>query len=234
MTECYVRHPKNAAGSAIGLLVLVLFTACCSGFHLSHNCKPRHLGQAERLLPQYQHDTFEYSGFQHEVYWRDPNGIDHPPAVLILHELPGLTHECLALANEFVRHGFAVYLPLFFGSAEPEFAGNWTNFQNTVFVTFSSEWKPNRTSVSQPVSRWLRGLIEQKIVVEYPKRKIGVVGMCLTGALPVALLSEHSVGAALFAIQVDPVFIAVRAARLAICAIFHFQNGMYLPVVLSR
>ena len=71
----------------------------------------------------------------------------------------------------------------------------------------------NRTSVSQPVSRWLRGLIEQKIVVEHPKRKIGVVGMCLTGALPVALLSEHSVGAAVVCQPSLPLNPCTKAAR---------------------
>lgn len=99
MTKCLVRHRKYTVGS-VDLWVVFLFSACCGGVHLSHNCKPRHIGKAERLLPQYQHYTFEYAGFQHEVYWRDPDGIDHPPAVLILHGgrklLAGFSHSFLS------------------------------------------------------------------------------------------------------------------------------------------
>ena len=207
------RQSFGVLNCMIGLVVIALITACCSGVHLSGNCKAHHVDSGDRLLQKYRQSSFPCAGFRHDVYYRSPSVIGDAPAVLVLHELPGLTHECLELADRFVDAGFAVYLPLFFGKPEPEFAGNWTNLRNTIFITLSNEWMPNRTSVSQPITRWLRGLIEQKIAVEHPNHKIGVAGMCLTGALPVALLSERSVGAAVVCQPSLPLNACTHAAR---------------------
>ena len=37
------------------------------------------------------------------------------PAVLVMHELPGLTPACISLAEDIAAAGFTVYLPLLFG-----------------------------------------------------------------------------------------------------------------------
>ena len=43
---------------------------------------------------------FEYKGIQHEVYT-----IGKGPGVMLMHELPGMTTECLALANKLAASG---------------------------------------------------------------------------------------------------------------------------------
>ena len=110
------------------------------------------------------------------------------PGILLMHELPGLTRECLMLANRLVeRGGFSVYVPLLFGAA-----GETATKLNTIRVLFDSDYSLTGKWKSSKITNWLRGL-SNKIAAETPGRGIGVIGNCLTGGLPIALLTEKCV-----------------------------------------
>jgi len=65
-------------------------------------------------MPLADYDTFEFDdgGISHTVYKRGTG-----PAVLLLHELPGLSHPTFDLADGFIEQGFTLYVPLLFGKA---------------------------------------------------------------------------------------------------------------------
>ena len=52
---------------------------------------------------------FEHDGITHPVY-HDASG----PGVLVMHEAPGMSDRCLALAERLIAARFSAYLPLFF------------------------------------------------------------------------------------------------------------------------
>lgn len=62
---------------------------------------------------------FEHDGITHTVF-RYGSG----PGVLVMHEAPGVSDRCLALADRLIGAGFSAYLPLFFG--KPGMDNNWS------------------------------------------------------------------------------------------------------------
>jgi dienelactone hydrolase len=105
------------------------------------------------------------------------------PALVLLHELPGLSLIDLALAKCIAREGFSVYLPLLFGEAGQEriFTGY---FQSCAGDQFDCSALSN----SSPILTRLRAVCGK--IIECAKRPIGIIGMCLTGSFPLALLRE--------------------------------------------
>ena len=104
--------------------------------------------------------------------------------VLLLHELPGLTPEDLALARCLSDKGFNVYAPLLFGKP----------WQSSLVRGYRAACKPSMFDCSNLEAR---SAILDKLepLAECLARKgngpIGVIGMCLTGILPLALLPNE-------------------------------------------
>lgn len=127
------------------------------------------------------------AGRTYKLYRSQTSG----PAVIVLHELPGLYHEDIDLARRVAACGFSVYMPLFFGKPgddRPVYFGltqtllPWSQFPGLC---------PNHTS---KVAGWLNALLPS-IRNECQGKGVGVIGMCLTGTLPLALLGSDIVKA---------------------------------------
>jgi dienelactone hydrolase len=91
---------------------------------------------------------FADGGIEHAVYRK---GVG--PGVLVMHELPGLTPQCIDLATRIESAGFTVFLPLLFG--EPNSSAT---VANTLRVCVSREFKCFALNESSPISVWLRPL----------------------------------------------------------------------------
>jgi len=201
---------------ALGLVLAggLVYLFRCSGAHLSGNCDARRITEEQRLRGRFGSFAFAHGGFCHLVYF-GPQTPDHAkrPPVLVLHELPGLTHETFLLATRLIEQGFAVYLPLFFGEPEPLHPGQAINLKNTVLAALNGEWAPFASAKSQPITAWLRALIREELVKRHPARRIGALGMCMTGAMPIALLGEPEVRAAVVCQPSLPSLACSGAAR---------------------
>ena len=105
------------------------------------------------------------------------------PAIVLLHELPGMSPSNLALARCLSGEGFAVYLPLLFGEPEQE------RFLVGYFQSCAqSEFQCSALSTSSPIIGKLREVCGR--IVDRTRRPVAVIGMCLTGAFPLALLGD--------------------------------------------
>lgn len=137
---------------------------------------------------------FTYDGAMREVYVT-PEPRDH--AVVVIHELPGLSPTTLDLA-EYLADDFEVYLPLMFGSVGQRawLGGAVPGGIQTLCVR--AEFLAMQSKRSSPVAEWLRALCRH-IVAERGGSPVGVVGMCLTGALVFSMAWDPSVGAAVAA-----------------------------------
>ena len=104
------------------------------------------------------------------------------PAVLLLHELPGMTPGAIALANRLSREqeAYRVYLPLMFGKFGESSPFNFLRL-------YHRDWKSYRTKASAPISSDVASLCED-ISKECPGNGLVVVGNCLSGALAVEML----------------------------------------------
>lgn len=115
------------------------------------------------------------------------------PGVVVIHEIPGMTPEFIAFAEELVAAGFTVVLPHLFGKVgEPTGALNVTERIGQLcvrkeFVTLALR----RTS---PVSGWLRSLARE-LHGELGGPGVGAIGMCFTGGFALGMMVDEAIAA---------------------------------------
>jgi dienelactone hydrolase len=136
-------------------------------------------------VPGFDVTTFNHGGRTHEVY-RAGAG----PAVVVVHEMPGLHPGMTAFGQRLADAGFRVYLPSLFGRPGKPFAGRemrrslWQVCVSREFVMLA-----DRTN---PVATWLRALAAQAHA-ECGGPGVGAVGMCFTGGFALAMAVEPAV-----------------------------------------
>jgi dienelactone hydrolase len=117
------------------------------------------------------------------------------PSVLVLHELPGLVEDDLEAARRLAAQGFHAVMPLFFGVAGEK---------SSLFKTLryrrrhcnEREFACNDAERTSPHVDWLCDLAALLWRERPVGHGVGVVGMCLTGAMPIAMLRHPIVKAA--------------------------------------
>jgi dienelactone hydrolase len=127
---------------------------------------------------------FAHGGITHEVYV-DGDG----PAVIVMHELPGMTPSCLRLADRIMQNRFRVYLPLFFGHPSEYSVVN--GVLSTV-LCIRHEFNVFTSNGHSPIADWLCALC-RRANAECGQRGVGLIGMCLTGNVVLSVLLEPSV-----------------------------------------
>jgi len=170
-------------------VLLLLETGC--GVAQLGMCAPhtKEEGTPSRNWTECFNEPVSHAGIAHSVYCL--NDSTTKPPVLLLHELTGVTPGTLAYAEELSKD-FTVYVPLLFGEK-----GKFSPASGVRAYWGTSEWNtPQEGSV--PIVDWLRGVI-QRISTRHPQQHIGIIGNCMTGSLPVALLDNPQVGAVVVA-----------------------------------
>jgi dienelactone hydrolase len=114
------------------------------------------------------------------------------PGVLILHEMPGLTVADMHLADLVAGAGYAVYMPLMFGKP-----GEDRSLVNGIRACFGGGFNCFSRDNPGPILERLRTLA--RYVQRLRGDRIGVIGLCLTGALPLSLMADPGVAAPVLA-----------------------------------
>jgi dienelactone hydrolase len=122
----------------------------------------------------------EYAGQKYMIY--QSNAASNGPAVVILHEGPGMLYEDIRLGKIIASNGYRVYMPLMFGSVgERSNANLWRACMRAGFHCFRN--KP------ADIIDWLRPFVSS---VSNGK-PVAVIGMCLSGNVPAAMLDGTTV-----------------------------------------
>lgn len=134
-------------------------------------------------------DGFTRSTFSHDGISRDVYRAGTGPAVIVIHEIPGLHPEVIAFGQRVIDAGFTVYMPSLFGTPGKPMTGGYTlgvTLRNCVareFVTMALD----RTS---PVIGWLRQLAAQAHS-DCGGPGVGAVGMCFTGGFALGMMVDE-------------------------------------------
>lgn len=137
-------------------------------------------------------------GRKHRV-WTKGDG----PLVLVLHELPGMTRADIRFARRLADEGYRVLLPLLFGA--PGEDGIVHTGLNILLQCPSSRYDCNANNRTPGPVTWIRELCRWAPTQWKVDRGMGVVGMCLTGAFPLALLDVPHVVAPVVCQPTSPV-----------------------------
>ena len=126
---------------------------------------------------------FTYEGVTHDVY-RKGSG----PAVIVMHEIPGITPKVARFTRSVVDAGFTVFMPNMFGTPgkPPTLAYAVSQIAR---ACVSREFAVLRRHGSSPITVWLRALARHAHE-EIGGRGVGAIGMCLTGNFALALTLE--------------------------------------------
>jgi dienelactone hydrolase len=128
---------------------------------------------------------FTHQGRSHPVY-RAGTG----PAVIVMHEIPGIHPGMLTFAQRLIAAGYTVYLPSLFGRpGEPFGAGPLLRSVLRVCVSREFAILADRTS---PIATWLRALAATAYS-DCGGPGVGAIGMCLTGGFALAMAVDPAV-----------------------------------------
>lgn len=135
------------------------------------------------------------------------------PAVIIMHEVPGITPEVAEFARRVADSGFSVYMPNLFGTPGKPMTALYT-ISSLVKVCISREFTAFARKQSSPVTTWLRALCRHAHE-ECGGPGVGVLGMCFTGGFALALMVDETVMAPVLSQPANPLPIS-SAHRAAI------------------
>ncbi|MDF3931525.1 dienelactone hydrolase family protein [Pseudomonas citronellolis] len=155
-------------------------------------------------LSGFLHFDFDDGHYQHPVYFKGEG-----PRVIVMHELPGLAPATFGFAERLVEAGFNVHLPLLFGEVLDDSAP-----LNYARLCVSKEFARLKSGVSAPVCDWLRALARH-LGEAGDQRRIGVIGMCVTGAFVIPMIIESTVGVGVVSQPAVPFSLPYRLTGLA-------------------
>ena len=133
-------------------------------------------------IPGFDAFAFTAGSYTHTVY-RQGTG----RAVVLMHELPGMTPPCIGLAREIAAAGFTVFMPLLFGQPNDD---KGIGFVPQLCI--SREFRLLAGGVSRPVVDWLKALARMALGA-CGGPGVGAIGMCLTGNFAIALMADPAV-----------------------------------------
>ena len=126
------------------------------------------------------------------------------PAVIIIHEMPGMHPLVVRFANHVAAAGMTVYLPSLFGRPGKPIS-RAQGFGTLVWaLCIRREFNAWATDKSSPIVDWLRALAK-KAHADCGGRGVGAVGMCFTGNFALAMMTEPSVTAPVMAEPAMPI-----------------------------
>ena len=132
------------------------------------------------------------------------------PAVIVIHEIPGLHPLVVRLADRIAGAGMTVYLPSLFGEPGRPFSPLYQLQSSASVICIRREFSVWATDRSSPIVEWLRALARHAHQ-ECGGKGVGAIGLCLTGGFALAMMTEPAVIAPVLGEPSLPV--AVTGAR---------------------
>lgn len=139
-------------------------------------------------LAAWTQGTHTYDGTTHPTYRRGSG-----PGVVLIHEIPGMTPDVVAFADEVVAAGHTVVMPHLFGKVEgPATVREVAQVLPKLCV--NKEFTKLALNETTPIAGWLRSLARE-LHAELGGPGVGALGMCFTGGFALAMMVDGSVAA---------------------------------------
>lgn len=138
------------------------------------------------LLATWTKGTHTADGLTHDTY-RKGTG----PGVVVVHEVPGMTPDVIAFAEEVAAQGLTVVMPHLFGVPEAKPTPR-VLAREFAKICINKEFTKLALNQTAPVADWLRSLARE-LNEDTGGQGVGVVGMCFTGGFALAMMVDDSV-----------------------------------------
>jgi dienelactone hydrolase len=134
-------------------------------------------------LTDFTESTFTHEGVTRAVFRRGTG-----PAVIVIHEIPGITPEVADFGRRVADAGFTAVLPALFGDPGKPMTVGYVA-KSFIGGCVSKEFHAFALSSTSPITVWLRALGAQAHE-ECGGPGIGAVGMCFTGNFALAMMVD--------------------------------------------
>ena len=138
-------------------------------------------------LADYQLSDFSAAPYTRPVYRRGSG-----PAVIVIHEIPGLHSQVVAFADRLTEAGMTVFMPSLFGTPGKPVSTGYALQQMVLNVCIRREFHAWSGGRSSPIVDWLRALARHAHA-ECGGPGVGAIGMCFTGGFALAMMTEPAV-----------------------------------------
>ncbi|MFK7975230.1 MAG: dienelactone hydrolase family protein, partial [Halioglobus sp.] len=143
-------------------------------------------------LESYSCFDFEEGESRFAVYRKAPqDDSKHAPAVVVMHEVPGIYPAVIDFAERLVAQGYTVYMPSLTGTPGREFSGPYV-LSSIGRACISKEFHVLAQRESSPITNALRALCRHAHA-QCGGVGVGAIGMCLTGNFALSLMVDESV-----------------------------------------
>ena len=136
-------------------------------------------------LPGFTESTFTHDGLSRPVYAGGTG-----PAVIVIHEIPGLHPEVADFAQRVVDAGFSVRMPSLFGTPGRAVTVGYT-MRTLAKACVAKEFAAFALNRTSPVIGWLRRLAAEAHA-ECGGPGVGAVGMCFTGGFALGMMVDDT------------------------------------------
>ncbi len=140
--------------------------------------------EASEVLADWERSSFTAAGFARDIYRRGSG-----PAVVVIHELPGITPKVVTFANEVVERGFTVVMPDLIGTPGKQ-PSNGYMLRSMFKVCVANEFATWATQRTSPIVAWLRALA-RATHLEVGGPGVGAVGMCFSGGFALGMMVDE-------------------------------------------
>ena len=148
---------------------------------------PNGIDHYPNALDGYERFEFDDGRWKRPVFRRGSG-----PAVIVIHEIPGLHPLVFRFADRVAAAGMTVYLPSLFGEPGKEVTARYALGSMFNAICIRREFSVWATDKSSPIVDWLRALAKQAHK-DCGGRGVGAVGMCFTGNFAMAMMTEPAV-----------------------------------------
>ena len=141
----------------------------------------------QAALANYREFAFTSGAWTRPVYRRG-----FGPAVLVIHEVPGLHPLVVRFADRIAEAGMTVFLPSLFGEPGRPITTGYRLLSIANAICIRREFNVWSAGRSSPIVEWLKALA-RKAHAECGGKGVGAVGMCFTCGYALAMMTEPSV-----------------------------------------
>ncbi len=135
-------------------------------------------------LPGFDETTFEHDGITRQVFQAGSG-----PAVIVIHEVPGITPNVAAFARRVVDRGYSVRLPSLFGTPGKPMSFGYV-LRSISGACVAKEFTSLALDRTSPIIGWLRTLAAEAHA-ECGGPGVGAVGMCFTGGFALGMMVDE-------------------------------------------
>jgi dienelactone hydrolase len=138
-------------------------------------------------LKDYAEFDFTYGRWTRKVFRRGTG-----PAVIIIHEIPGIHPLVIRFADRVAAAGHTVFLPSLLGEPGKPVSAGYGISSMLAGICIHREFNFWAAGRSSPIVDWLRALA-RKAHAECGGPGVGAVGMCFSGGFALAMMTEPAV-----------------------------------------